>query len=113
MQYFCIMTVVKKNKYNARKTEYNGVTYDSKKEAMRAQQLDNMLANGDIINIERQVPIRCVINGKLICKLVCDFVYTLADNSVVHEDVKGMVLPVFKLKQKLVKAMHGIDIIIF
>ena len=104
---------VKKNKYNARKTEYNGIIYDSKKEAKRAEQLDKLLAVGDIINIERQVPIKCIINSKLVCKLVCDFVYTLADGSVVYEDVKGMVLPVFKLKQKLVKAMFDIDVIIY
>lgn len=108
------MTVVKKNKYNAKKTEYNGLIYDSKKEAMRAEQLDKMLANGDIINIQRQVPIRCEVNSKLICKLILDFIYTLPDGTIIHEDVKGMKpLPIFNLKCKLIKALHGIDIIIF
>lgn len=105
--------MIKKNKYNAKKTEYNGMIYDSKKEALRAQQLDVMLLNGEVIKIERQVPIRCIINNKLVCKLVCDFVYTLANNQIIYEDVKGMVLPVFKLKQKLVKALLDIDIVIF
>jgi hypothetical protein len=102
-----------KNKYNAKKTEFDGVMYDSKKEACRASELNAMLLDGKIMKIERQVPIACTINNIKVCKLICDFVYTLADGTVIHEDVKGMVLPVFKLKQKLVKAIHGIDVQIF
>jgi len=102
-----------KNKYNAKKTIYKGITYDSKKEAMRAEELDVMLSIGKILDIQRQVPLKCIVNNLLVCKLVCDFVYTLPSGEVIHEDVKGMVLPVFKLKQKLVKALLGIEVIIF
>ena len=101
---------VKKNKYNRVKKEVDGVMYDSTKEANYAIELNTKLEDGLIFNLQRQVPIRCEINGKLICKLILDFVYDLADGTTIYCDVKGMVLPVFKLKQKLVKALHGIDI---
>lgn len=38
----------KGNKYHARKTIYNGVTYDSKAEAARAAELDAMKACGEV-----------------------------------------------------------------
>lgn len=42
------ITVPKKNKYGARKTEYNGVLYDSKGEAEHAEKLDERRWLGEI-----------------------------------------------------------------
>ncbi len=103
----------KKNKYNAVKTEYNGVKYDSKKEASRAFTLDVLRkakGNDRVLNIERQVSYDLIVNNIKIARYVLDFKITYSDR-VVHEDVKGVLTPVYKLKKKLMKAIHGIDII--
>ncbi len=48
----------KKNKYNAKRTEYQGVTYDSKAEAKMARDLDYLKRSGEIEKVERQVPVQ-------------------------------------------------------
>jgi hypothetical protein len=54
-----------------------------------------------------------VINGKTerAIKYVADFVYTdtLHETEIV-EDVKGMITDVFKLKYRLMKQIHNIDV---
>jgi hypothetical protein len=53
------------------------------------------------------------INGKTerAIKYVADFVYTdTVNNKEVVEDVKGMITDVFKLKYRLMKQIHNIDI---
>ena len=45
------------------------------------------------------------------CKYVADFVYTNAKSGErIVEDVKGMQTEVFKIKKKLMKEVHGIEI---
>lgn len=103
----------RKNKYNARKTEYNGCTYDSKKEAGYAKKLDLLkMANGKdkVLSIERQVPYEMIVNDIKICTYRLDFKVTYPDR-VEHVDVKGMITAIYKLKKKLMKALHDIDII--
>ena len=99
------------SKYGNKKTEYNGFTYDSKKEANRAQELDLLERAGEISDIERQVPFVCEVNGKKICTYKADFRYKEKDGTVVVEDVKGVRTGVYKLKKKLVEAIHGVKII--
>ena len=47
----------KKNKFNAKKTEYNGYRYDSKLEASKAIELDWLVKAKEIKKWERQVKI--------------------------------------------------------
>jgi hypothetical protein len=98
------------NKYHAKKTEYNGRTYDSAKEAHRAYELDMLGRAGHLKGVEYQPVYLCVVNGKKICKYVADFKVYYTDGRVEVEDVKGMVLPIFKLKKKLVEALFDIEI---
>jgi hypothetical protein len=49
------------------------------------------------------------VNGVLVCTYVGDFDYW-ENGEYIVEDVKGFLTPVFKLKRKLVKALHGITI---
>jgi len=58
------------NKYHAERTEYNGVTYHSKKEAKKAQDLDLMVKAGEIDFYLRQVPF--TLQGGVVYK--ADFV---------------------------------------
>jgi hypothetical protein len=96
-------------KYAAVRTTIDGVTFASKKEATRYKQL-KLLEKGKVIsNLQLQPRYPCKINGALICTYVGDFSYT-ENGKFVLEDVKGILTPVYRLKKKLVKALHGIDI---
>jgi len=104
------------SKYRNTRTDYNGTVYDSKKEAMYRQQLD-MLTGANIPDhervalIEEQVRYPIVINDVKICSYVLDFKVTYGDGHVDHVDVKGMKTQVYKLKKKMMLAVHGIEIV--
>ena len=97
----------KKNKYGAVKTEVDGIVFDSKKEAERYIELKKMEANGEINHLERQrkyvLQEAFELNGKKFRPIIyiSDFEYNDSNNIHHTEDVKGKVLPVFKLKAKL------------
>lgn len=99
------------SKYNNKKTEYNGRTYDSKREAHRAWELDMLQKAGEVKEIEYQPVFECVVNNKKICKYIADFKITYSDGHVEIEDVKGYKTDVYKLKKKLVEALHNIIIL--
>ena len=97
------------NKYRAKKTEYNGVLYDSKKEAYRARQLDLLFKAGKISRLERQVKF-CLqegfVNnqGKKIRPIdyIADFVYYDEEKKLmVAEDSKGFRPKEYILKRKM------------
>jgi hypothetical protein len=98
-------------KYNAKKTVVDGVTFASKLEARRWNELLLMQRAGVILNLQRQVPFEMTVNGHLICKYLADFTYTTTETGEsVVEDAKGVVTPEFRLKAKLMEALHGIVI---
>ena len=105
----------KRNKYGAVKTEVDGITFDSKKEAKRYTELKEMEANGEITNLARQrryvLQPAFELNGKKFRSIeyISDFEY---DKDGIHhtEDVKGKILPVFKLKAKLFAYKFGYEI---
>lgn len=101
----------KHNKYGAKKTEYNGFMFDSKKEADYCRSLDYLKLAGKLISYDKQVRIRCEINDKKICDYIVDFVVTYKDR-IEYIDVKGFKTPVFNLKKKLVESLHPFEIII-
>jgi hypothetical protein len=109
----------KKHKYNAKKTEVDGIIFDSKKEAARYQELKLAEKAGLISGLELQPKFSIDINGIHICNYFADFRYqdrveerfSGLKSIVVVEDVKGVKTPVYKLKKKLVKAIHGFDIV--
>ncbi len=99
----------KTNKYNAIKTEFNGIMFDSKKEAIRYSQLNLLQRAKKISDLQLQVKYDFVINGVKIGFYKADFVYI--ENGVrIIEDSKGVRTPVYKIKKKLMKAIHDIDI---
>ena len=104
---------VGRNKFNATKTLYNGILYDSKKEAGFAMKLDILRkASGKdrVIEIERQVTFSFDLNGHHICKYKPDFKVTYSDGRIEYIDVKGMETREFSIKKKLLKAFYGIDV---
>jgi len=88
------------SKYKAKRTEYNGRTYDSKAEARWAMIYQNMLRTGQLKDIEYQPSIELLPKpNKIVYKP--DFLLTWPDESKEYIDVKGMILPAFRLKQKM------------
>jgi hypothetical protein len=66
-----------------------------------------------IRNLQRQVPYRLEVGGKLVCKYIADFVYEEyvgAEWKPVVADAKGYPTPMYKLKKKLMLACLGIEI---
>lgn len=64
---------------------------------------------GEISNLERQVRFRIEHNGVHICDYIADEVFFEGGKRVVV-DVKGVETPVFKLKQKLMRAFLNIEV---
>lgn len=109
---------VAKSKYHSRKTVWNGITYDSAKEARRHAELLLLEKAGVIQSLQRQVEYvlipRQKINGRIVertCTYIADFVYTQTGNmETVVEDVKGYRTPEYIIKRKLMLYIHGIRI---
>ncbi|WP_395454709.1 DUF1064 domain-containing protein [Azospirillum melinis] len=100
----------KANKYGAKRAEVDGIVFDSAAEARRWSVLKLEERAGLISGLERQVPYAITINGEHIAKWIADFRY-VRDGQTVCEDVKGVRTPVYRLKAKLVQAIHGIRIL--
>lgn len=109
-------------KYGNKKTQVGGITFDSKKEAARYQELVLLERAGEIRNLVLQPAFVLTVNGMKICSYKADFRYDQVQRdglgmrmmgrgmTNVVEDVKGMKTPVYRLKKKLMKACHGIEI---
>lgn len=95
----------KPSKYRNKRTEANGKTYDSKKEAARAQELQLLVRSGEIAGVVEQVTF--LLAGGV--KYRADFVILNWDGSFVVEDVKGILTKEYKIKKRLM-AERGLDI---
>lgn len=95
------------NKYHARKAEYGGSTYHSKKEAQYAAELDLLLRAGEIVGWRRQVRVPLEVNGEVVCRYVIDFVVEHKDGTKEYVEVKGYPTPLWKLKWKMFHAIYG------
>lgn len=117
-----------RSKYHAKKTTIDGITFDSRKEAKRFEELRLLERAGEISELERQVkyvlipsqrepytigPRGGLHRGKLIereCAYIADFTYRTRDGDLVVEDTKGMKTAEYVIKRKLMLYVHGIRI---
>ena len=99
---------MRRNKFNARKTEVDGITFDSAAEARRWCELKILEKAGEIRNLERQLRIPLHVNGVKICTLIIDAAYFEGQKRVLEDTKSRMTrkLPVWRLKAKLLKAIH-------
>jgi len=108
--------VGKPNKYFAKKTVAMGLKFDSRWEAERWGQLKAMERAGVVEQLERQVKYELKINDVKICNYIADFTYLLIEEDgssrFIVEDAKGVLTPEFRLKKKLMLAIHNIDILL-
>ena len=107
------------SKYGAQKTTFQGMTFDSKKEAERFAELRYMQMGKLIGGLQCQykfmlIPPQKDENGKVIERAVyyvADFVYTdLKTGELVVEDTKGVKTKDYIIKRKLMLHVHGIRI---
>ena len=118
-----------KNKYNARKVTFDGITFDSKKEGLYYLRLKDMMQRGEITGLRLQVPyellpaiyrdevVHLKTKDKVVQKLVqravtyvADFVYTDKEGKEHVVDTKGLRLADYILKKKMMLALKGIEI---
>ena len=115
-------------KYGNHSVVFNGIRFDSKKEADRFAYLSLLQRAGEITDLQRQVPFELIPTqrepdsvgkrggikrGKCIeksCFYYADFVYKDKDGIVVVEDAKGLKTEVYKMKKKLMLYRHHIQI---
>lgn len=98
------------SKYRAQPIEVDGIRFDSKAEAKRWFDLRTLQMNGLVSNLQRQVRFDLAINGVKLGFYKADFVYRDQSGREIVEDMKGVRTPMFALKAKLMKAIHGIEI---
>lgn len=97
----------KKHKFNAKKTVFNGIKFDSKKEANYYAELLLRQKAGEIASIDRQPQFVLVPpyehNGQKVraLKYIADFKVTYPDGTVEIIDVKGYKTKEYKLKKKM------------
>ena len=114
-------------KYHNRKVRRDGLTFDSKKEHKRYNELLLLEQAGEIKNLRRQVkflliptqrepkiigPRGGVKKGKLLereCAYIADFVYT-ENGKIVVEDTKGLRTKDYIIKRKLMLYVHNIRV---
>ncbi len=96
------------NKYKNKKVTIDNITFDSKKEARRYEELKLMEKTGLITNLVLQprftLQEKFIYNGTTYRKIdyIADFSYIRTEDIVfVVEDVKGLKTDVFKLKEKM------------
>jgi len=99
------------NKFGAKKTVLDGITFDSRREAAYYAELKLLEKAGEVCEVELQKPFALTINGQLIGTYRCDFAFY--DNTrrcyrVV--DVKGVLTREFQRTRRLMRALHGIEV---
>lgn len=123
---------MKRSKYGNRKTVVNGIEFDSRKEAVRYQELRLLERAGKISGLRLQEKFVLIPSqreastevyksgpqkgrrkpGKLLekeCSYIADFCYT-ENGEIVVEDTKGFRTETYKIKRKLMLERYGIQI---
>ena len=100
------MNRIRKHKFNAVKTELDGINFDSKKEARYYTELKLRMKAGEVVFFLRQVPLD--LPGKV--KYRIDFQEFHSDGTVHFIDVKGKKTDMYIAKKKMVEALYPIEI---
>lgn len=97
------------SKYKAEKTVVDDITFDSKKEANRYNELKLLERTNVVKDLRRQVPYVLIEKSKYgrSIRYLADFVY-IENGETVVEDCKGVRTPVYLLKKRLMAEKFGI-----
>jgi len=105
--------MLKFSKYKAKRTVcWAGCVkkHDSKKEARRCATLSALAHFGLIQDYETQPKYRLDVAGEKVATYIADFRYRSLGEQIV-EDCKGVKTAVYRIKKKLMRAIHHIDIL--
>lgn len=112
----------KRNKFRAKKKEVDGIVFDSTKEANYYIELKERLDTGDISELELQVPFVLIPKqtykndkgkdrvAERECRYIADFTYKDKEGNLHVIDTKGLRLPDYRIKKKLMLWVHKIRI---
>lgn len=111
----------KRNKFNAQKVEFDGMTFDSKKEHKRYIELKAMKQRGEIFGLEHHTKFELAPKTKLegekrakpALRYFADFTYYNITGEYIVEDVKSAAtrkLASYRNKKHLMSTVHGISI---
>lgn len=92
-----------RNKYGAKRTIVDGITFASKGESQFYSYLKALQVRGEILSFRMQVKYK--LHGSI--NYISDFNVVMPDGDVRIIDFKGMETPVFKIKRKLFEADYG------
>ncbi len=98
------------SKWHNVRTELDGITFDSAREANRYGELKIELLAGEITDLELQKRFSLDVNGIHVCNYFADFVYKRSGVQIV-EDSKGKPTDLYKIKRALMLAIRGIKIV--
>lgn len=108
---------MRRSKYGSRKTEIEGIVFDSAAEASRYGQLRMMQNAGMITGLRRQVSYEIIPSEKgpdgrslRPLRYVADFVYIDCRGIEHVEDVKGVLTKEYRIKKRLMWHILGIAI---
>ena len=112
--------ILKGRKYRNQKVTIDGITFDSKREAARYQELKVLAARGVIEDFRHQAPFVLAPGvrfsdekrAKPALRYVADFAYKL-DGRLVVEDAKSAVTAgaaAYRIKRHLMLSVHGIEV---
>lgn len=137
-QKFAAKYIKPRNKYGAKRTEVDGIVFDSKHEATRWCELQMLAKAGEITDLRRQVVYNLIpkqfedtddvyktgshkgehkqVMLERAVDYIADFQYRLKDGTLVVEDAKGCsntadpAYRIFTIKRKLMLWIHGIKV---
>lgn len=103
------------NKYHAKRCEMDGYAFDSHAEMQRYRDLKLMQAAGVIRQLEVHPSFDLMVQGVRIGRYVADFAYQDRASRWARkvEDVKSKptMTAVYRIKKKLMLALHGVEIV--
>lgn len=108
---------MQKSKYNNKKCEYKGMSFDSLKEKNVYLRYELLFRCGKIYNLKRQVPYILIEKSKYgrVIKYIADIVYT---DCITHKevviDVKSEFtakLPIYRLKKRMFAERYKFEIV--
>ncbi|TPW26012.1 DUF1064 domain-containing protein [Pararhizobium mangrovi] len=102
----------RRSKYGNRRCELDGIRFDSKAERDYYARLKQREKAGEVGGVELQRPFAMIgPDGRLITTYKADFAFWdhTADRFRVI-DVKGVETAVFKIKRKMMRSFHGIEV---
>jgi len=105
------------NKFNAKRVINEEGIFASQKEYKRWMELKILERSGEITALKKQVPYVLIAKSDKFerCRYIADFEYRDKNGNIVVEDAKGCKTgasyEIFKIKKKLMYAVHNIEVL--